>query len=413
MDVRKLLGLVFVLIITANCQGNKRVGSDQFKRSSQPQCDDQARPGEYLVQWKNGDVTIENFSDDESFIEEFLEQNKEAIEFAEPHYKILVSHGVEVAPLGYGGQINWGVDAIQAASGWGKTSDDEAIIVAVVDSGLDITHPQFQGAIAVNENEIANGIDDDNNGLIDDINGYNFADDSGEMYDNSGHGTHVAGIIAARHELGVVKGVAPKAKILPLNFITASGAGSVDSAIRALRYAGQRGAKVINASWGGSSCSSALKNEIEALAQKNILFVAAAGNEGNDLSVYPEYPAGFVISNMVSVGAATYDFKTADFSNYGSLVDLVAPGANIISTFPPDYDVKDGSRDGFQSLDGTSMAAPFVTAAAALLWAHKPGASFVEIKQALLQGIQAGPYPVKTRGMLNVEGALSQLSSTP
>ena len=394
-----------------NCSKNESSGgSDVFKRTDTVSCEGKAIEGEYLVRWKDGSISVEHFDNDKKFIKDFLEKNKSKIVSSEPHYKILVSHGEVVHQRDWGGEVNWGVEAIEASSAWNKNNQGEDVVVAIIDSGFDSEHPELMGTLAVNENEEMNGLDDDGNGLVDDRYGYDFVSDSAEMTDHTGHGTHIAGVIAAQHGVGSIDGAAPNVKLLPLNFISKNGSGSVDGAISAIRYAAKRGAKVINASWGGEACSQSLRDEIAALTKSNVLFVTAAGNSGNDISALPEYPAAFVLSNQITVGASTFDNKTAGFSNYGDLVDLVAPGAYVISTYPEEFDLYDEAQDGLTALNGTSMAAPFVAAAAALLWSHKPDASFVEIKQALVGGVTDGPYPVKSRGLLNVAGALSALN---
>ena len=279
---------------------------------------------------------------------------------------------------------------------------------------MDASHPQFQDKIAVNRQEEINGIDDDENGFIDDRYGFDFIENSHEIKDYNGHGTHIAGIIAARKEFGPVQGVAdhPQIKILPLSFIDENKKGLVDLAVQALRYASQRGAKVINASWSNSmACSNILKNEINNLEKKDILFVTVAGNDGKNIDQNPSFPASFDLNNIIVVGASTPENTISEFSNYGSKVDLLAPGVYIISTYPPEYDKGDGNPDGWQALSGTSSAVPFVSATAALLWLEKPTASYSEVKKALLEGVKSGSFPVKSKGHLHIPSALEVFNS--
>lgn len=405
MDVLLRFSVIFLSPFLIQCSNNKVAApSSQFIKSGNPDCGSREVKGQYLVHWKNGDITVEDYEDDETFIKDFIEKNSDLIKVAEPHYRIQLDHQEKLVQRGWGGHINWGVESIEAEILWEDPEERSEVIVAIVDSGMDKSHDQLKDALAINVNEEINGIDDDGNGLIDDRYGFDFVNGTGEVSDYTGHGTHIAGIIAAKHEIGKVWGVAPNVKLLPLNFINSDGGGLVQGAINAIRYAAQRKAKIINASWGGEVCSIPLRDEIAALAKQDILFIAAAGNSGNDIRSLPEFPAAFVLSNMITVGASTYDNKTAGFSNYGTLVDLVAPGANIVSTYPMEFD-SDGNPDGMVALNGTSMATPFVVAAAALLWGKKPDASYLDIRRALLDGVVPGPYQVKTRGMLNVRKA--------
>ncbi len=406
--VRSFCALALVILLVGCGSKSSSSNQEQFKKSEKPSCQNLEIKGEYLVHWNDGEVTVVSANNESEFVEEYLEGHKNEIISSEPHYRIQLSASELVQQRDWGGGVNWGVESIQADMVWNKNLPQEDIIVAVIDSGVNVTHPQLQAAIFKNTAESFNGLDDDGNGYIDDVGGFNFVNGSPYLNDYTGHGTHVAGIIAAQHNEGRIMGVAPNVKILPLAFIDQRGGGDIQKAVNAIRYAAQMGAKVINASWGGSVCSQLLELEIESLKEKNILFVSAAGNSGNDLSIFPEYPAAFLLDNLISVGASTVDSKTAEFSNYGDLVHLVAPGANIASTYPPEFDV-DGSLDGIATLNGTSMATPFVSGAAGLLWSIYPNASYLQIKEALLNGVEAGPYPVITRGQLNLRKSYDYL----
>ena len=414
MDVLKRYSCAFFLVLVVGCDNQSKSDQNpQFVKSQVDECVDQELKGEYLVRWKNGDITVEKSMNENMFIEEFLETHKNEIEVSEPHYQVRLGElETNTATQGWGGYINWGAEATGADQLFGRLNIQETIVVAVIDSGLDVKHPQISGALAINRGEIANnGIDDDNNGYVDDVNGYNFVSNSGDVVDYNGHGTHVAGIIAAQHDAGAVLGAAPNAQLMPLPFISQSGGGDIGSAILAIRYAADNGARVINASWGGRACSELLKAEIDSVADQGVLFVTAAGNSGNDLDIFPEFPAAFSgLDNMLTVGASTYDANMAAFSNYGERVDVVAPGANIHSTYPYLFDVGQ-PKDGIASLNGTSMAAPFVAAAAAVLWSVYPEASYQQVKEAILDSVRPGPYYVKQRGELDIPRALDSLEN--
>ncbi|MCC6126191.1 MAG: S8 family serine peptidase [Pirellulales bacterium] len=279
------------------------------------------------------------------------------------------------------GQL-WGMSKIDAYGGWNLTtgsSGNNGVIVAVIDTGVDYTHSDLAANIWTNPNA---GRD----GFAGDLRGYDFANNDGDPMDDNGHGTHVAGTIGAVGNNGAgVAGVNWAVSIMPLKFMTASGSGYLSDAIRAINYAtmqrSQYGAnvRVINASWGGGSYSSAMQTAITAAGNAGILFVAAAGNDGTNNDASPRYPSGYNSTNIVAVAATDQYDRLASFSCYGTTsVDLAAPGVSIYSTLP-------GNRYG--GLSGTSMATPHAAGAAALAWALKPNATVAEVRGALLSGV--------------------------
>ena len=281
--------------------------------------------------------------------------------------------------------------------------------VAVIDSGVDLAHPDLAANAWRNPGESgsgreSNGLDDDLNGRVDDWRGWDFVAGDSDPADENGHGTHVAGTIAALRGNGVgVAGVADGSRLMALRVLNAQGTGSVAGVILAYGYAARAGAKVVNLSLGSSSASQAESDAIA--ANPGVLFVAAAGNGGDDgigddNDLYPEYPCAYPLPNVVCVAASDNRDRLATFSNYGDLsVDLAAPGVDIVSTLP-------GDRYGWAS--GTSMATPHVSGAAALLWAASPGASAAQIKSALT----AGADPVAAFAGRTVSGGrLNVLSS--
>jgi len=271
------------------------------------------------------------------------------VEYAEPnHIRYLYSN----YPNDYFGPLLWGLhntgqsvngfpgteDAdIDAPEAWDITTDCDRIVIAVIDSGIDYNHPDLVQNIWRNSNEIpGNGYDDDRNGFVDDIRGWDFYANDNNPIDSNGHGTHVAAIIAARanDEIGVA-GVCWKAQIMPLRvggpFLT------VADTSKAIEYAVANGAKVINASYGGPIYNAAEYNAISLANSAGILFVAAAGNSdpGTNNDSTPQYPSGYALPNIISVAATDQDDKLADFSNYGpASVDVAAPGVNIYSAKP-------------------------------------------------------------------------------
>lgn len=269
-------------------------------------------------------------------------------------------------------KLNWGLQQIDLFE-TPILSPDE-IIVAVIDTGIDTLHPALKEKLWLNKGELgkdawghdkaSNGIDDDQNGYIDDIHGWNFVNDSTNLQDDNGHGTHISGIIAAK-EMGDIRGIAPNAKIMVLKYYSPniSGQQNLNNTIAAIEYATQMGAHIINYSAGGSVPSELEKQAIRKAADKNILFIAAAGNNAENSDLKPFYPADYNLPNILSVTAINRSKTILPSSNFGSkTVDLAAPGHNIYSTLPK-------NKYGF--LTGTSQATAFVSGLAALTWGTK------------------------------------------
>ena len=286
---------------------------------------------------------------------------------------------------------------INASEAWDITKGREEIVVAVIDDGVFIEHPDLKDNIWINKNEIPdNGIDDDGNGFIDDVNGWDFYEDENLVYSEEFyHGTHVAGTIAASSNNIGILGVAPEIKIMPLKFFGPDGGYSTD-AIAAIEYAKENGANIVNCSWGadpGAQFDTALK---EAIEESGLLFVFAAGNANNDNDTKPVYPASLDCGNIVSVAAIDNKGVKDRLSNYGKIsVDLGAPGCDILSTMPG----KDNNgimtvsqavydEGSYAYLSGTSMAAPHVSGIAALLLSKNPDLSPEQIKAAIMDTVK-------------------------
>lgn len=220
---------------------------------------------------------------------------------------------------------------LESGPAWEITSGSSSVVVAVLDSGCDYNHPDLTANIWTNVNEIAdNGIDDDNNGFVDDYYGWDFSDNDPDPQDGTGHGTHVAGIIAAQgnNNLGI-SGIAWQARIMPVRFIDTFNTGYTDDAIEAIRYAVAQGARIINCSWGSSDYSSALRDE---MANSDALFICAAGNTATDTDITGFYPAGYDADNIIAVAASDQMDRLTYFSNFGKArVDVTAPGIRIYS----------------------------------------------------------------------------------
>lgn len=311
----------------------------------------------------------------------------------------------------------WAPPKIQATTAWSTSIGAKAVIVAVLDSGIDLTHPDLVNNVWANPRELlGNGVDDEFNGFIDDVHGWNFIDDTSDVQDRYGHGTHVAGIIGAVGNNGIgIAGLNWQISLMPLKIINDSGVGTVSAALAAMGYVAmmrrdfETNVVVTNNSWGVSGGSSVvMRDAIVALNDLGIGFVAAAGNAASNNDVIPRYPSSYDVPNVISVAASTEADSLASFSNYGAQsVDLAAPGSGIYSTL---------DNGGYGFLSGTSMAAPHVAGAYALLAGAKAGLSIAEIRAAILGSTDTVPALVGktvTSGRLNINGALSSLGLTP
>ena len=306
-----------------------------------------------------------------------------------------------------------------AAAAWaaGRTGS-ATVYVGVIDEGIQYSHPELSGQVRNPGETAGNRVDDDRNGYVDDVYGWDFAANNASVYDGGtaggadDHGTHVAGTIGAKANGAGVVGVNWNVKLISGKFLGTNG-GTAANAIKAIDYftdLKKRGVNIVatNNSWGGGGYSQALKDAIERANQANIVFVAAAGNGGSDgvgdnNDAAPSYPASYTNSNVISVAAITRTGARASFSNYGrTSVDLGAPGAAILSTT---------AYNGYSTYSGTSMATPHVTGAVALYASVKPGSTDTAIKAALL-GSAVPTTALQSRtvtgGRLDVNAALAR-----
>jgi subtilisin family serine protease len=338
------------------------------------------------------------------------------VEYAEPDYLL---HATETTPndtlfgelWGHkntgqsGGLVGADIDTTFA---WDIQTGDPNIVIGFIDTGVDYNHPDLAANMWRNPGEDGGtpGVDDDNNGYVDDIFGINAIDESGDPLDDEGHGTHVAGIAAAvgNNNTGVV-GVAFNTRVMALKFLNSSGTGTTSDAIECIEYAISKGAHITNNSWGGSGFSFALRDAIQAAANANQLFIAAAGNSTQDVDqsfFFRQYPAGFDNDNIISVGYSNRFEELGTFSNFGpTSVDLFAPGQAIRSTVPD---------SNYGVLSGTSMATPQVTGVAALLLSELGSSTpYGNVRDRILDNVDVLPvYQNKcvTGGRLNAHYAL-------
>jgi subtilisin family serine protease len=294
---------------------------------------------------------------------------------------------------------------IDAPEAWDVTTGTAATTVAIVDSGVDAAHPDLAPQSWRNPGETGagretNGVDDDQNGYVDDFRGWDWVAQDGNPDDENGHGTHVAGTVAARGNDGQgVTGVSWRARLMALRALDEDGDGTVADVVDAYAYAAAKGAPIVNASLGAPGFSFTEYDTLRSLP--NTLFVVAAGNDGESNETNPHYPCSYNLANIVCVAASTNRDNLAGFSNYGATtVDLAAPGRSILSTWP---------GGGYAYSSGTSMATPHVAGAAALVHSHLGGANVATLRNALLGGVDARPAftgKMVTGGRLNARQSL-------
>lgn len=350
-------------------------------------------------------------------------KNDPDVEYVEPNYILRKTQEPGVIERLSEEQIQ---SAVQSQSAWASGGVDIGLdtfhqtktyagqdaskpIVAVIDTGLDLNHPVFTdtNSIWVNADEIpGNGRDDDGNGYVDDRNGWNFVDNSGSMYDDDGHGTHVSGIVMmVDQDILQTPRQESRIAIMPLKFLDGNGYGTTSNAIRAIYYAVQNGASVLNNSWGGRSYSGALHEAVAYAYNAGVAFVAAAGNASGNNDSVPMYPASYGVPNVISVAAINDSSNLATFSNYGrNSVHLGSPGVSIYSTVP----------GGWGSASGTSMATPFVAGVAIQMKVESPNMLGYQIKSVVFSqadGVPALAGKVYTESRLDAAQAINYAST--
>ncbi len=362
-------------------------------RRSDARVNERLATGDVVVSVPAGESTAQ--------VEAKLERDSR-VEYVEPNYIVRANMVTNDPFIRDGSQ--WGTMQTRAPLAWG-TNRGAGALVAVIDSGITLSNPDLFGNVWRNAAEVPNnGLDDDGNGFVDDYHGADWIDGDGNPNDEAGHGTHVAGTVAAVSDNGVGgAGVAPHATVLPLRFLDRNGAGNVGDAIAAIEYAVSKGVDVINASWGGPAYSAPLEAAIRLAGQHGVVFVAAAGNDGTNNDIAPNYPASMNLPTMISVAASERSDGLAGFSNYGrNTVDVAAPGAEILSTL----------GNGFGYYSGTSMAAPHVAGVAALLRAKDQSVSAESIGYAINIGAKKVPAlsnRLLSGGVVDVVGAYQAL----
>lgn len=334
--------------------------------------------------------------------------------YAEPNYRLkLFVAPPPVMPNDFDFASQWGLlnsgqgdgqpgNDIHATEAWPVTTGSPDVRVAVIDTGIDYYHPDLEANVWLNPGEVAgNGRDDDANGYPDDVHGYDFVSDDSDPMDDQSHGTHVAGIIGAvsNNRIGVA-GICWNVRLMAIKAFDDHGEGTVSAVVEAIEYAIANGARVINASWGQTDKSLALQDALTEAWQAGVLIVAAAGNERTDIAPFPA-----AYEPVVAVAALNKNGARAYFSNFGAFVDLAAPGEAILSTLP---------NARYDLLSGTSMAAPFVTGTAALIWSLHPEFTNEQVATILRNAVdEIGTDQYVGTGRLNAAKAVAVQSPLP
>lgn len=295
---------------------------------------------------------------------------------------------------------------LRALEAWVKTQGSKDVVVAVLDSGVDYTHPDLAANMWVRPDSVPQ-YRDANLGSFNDLHGFNAVDNQSDPMDDNGHGTHCAGIIGAEgnNDEGIA-GINWNVQIMPLKFMGRGGFGTTKDAIEAINYAIDRkragvNVKVINASWGSVSYSKALEDAIRAAGEEGILFVAAAGNSSSSNDKRPHYPSNYKLPNVISVAALDRNDELASFSNYGAnSVHIAAPGKDILSTW---------LKDSYREASGTSMATPYVAGVAALILSNDSSITAEKLRERIMHSVDKLDTlsgKIETGGRLNAAKAL-------
>jgi hypothetical protein len=353
-----------------------------------------------------------------------LNQLNQVVEWAEPNY-LVARHSLQSSALPNDQQfpaqwalLNTGqeggvpgadINVAGAAGGWTKTTGDEKTVVAVIDTGVDTTHPDLRRNLWVNKKEDKGqaGEDDDRNGYVDDVQGWNFVADNNNVADDHGHGTRMAGLIAARGNNGQgVAGVLWEASLLPLKALDATGSGSIADVVEAMDYAVEQGAGVINCSFGTPAFSQALLEAINRAAMAGVVVVASAGNDAQDISASPYYPAGYAAGNLISVAATTNGDLLAAFSNWSAAkVHVAAPGVSVLTT---------ERGGGYASVTGTSASAALTSGVAGLLKTLRGWVSAQTVRASIVSGARKVAWlegKAASAGVVNAGGAVIALAN--
>jgi YD repeat-containing protein len=338
-------------------------------------------------------------------------RSSELIEFAEPNYLITAdqSTSTQTSPDDPRFSEQWALKDTGASLAWSKTTGSKQTVIAVIDSGIDFTHPDLINNQWDNTLERADGKDEDGNNYNDDLHGWDFVANSAGIVDEQGHGTAVAGIIAAQGNNSIgITGMMWHAGLMSLRVLDKTGTGDVASAVEAIDYATMNGAQVINCSWGTEHRSEALLEAISRADKRGVVVITSAGNNSRDIETTPHYPASYELPNLIAVASTDNSDQLASFSNWGERhVSITAPGTEILTT-------KLGGD--YQTISGSSASTPFVSSMAGLIKTLRPWLGADRTREMILSG--ARPVPslkdkVASKGVVSAAGALAILDALP
>lgn len=357
--------VLFFLLLVVVCGCQQPLDVDE---NNSPWCQERRLNHQYIAHWKSGKISLVH----SKHIRQWLKQFATQLNHVEPNYAV-------PTPQVLDSDQKWSSAQLRQAIGMENLGEDSAtpgapILVAVVDSGVDVKSPYIFDKIYQNPQEqnptgIA-GVDDDANGYIDDISGWNFAENSPQQHDEIGHGTSIAGLITGHREYSKNVAIAPNAQILPVDFMTKDG-GTEYHAYLAVTYAVENHAKIVNNSW-AMECSSLMNRTFQLWAKKDVLFVNAAGNMRINAFLAKIIPASLQLLNFINVGSTNQIGLRSAFSNFGPSIHIYAPGENIPIIGGPNPET------------GTSLSAGLVSGAAAYVWGQFPNASATQIREILL-----------------------------
>jgi YD repeat-containing protein len=332
------------------------------------------------------------------------------VDFAEPNYLITADQTpTQTATNDPRFSEQWALRSTGTPPAWAITTGSKQTVIAIIDSGIDFTHPELINNQWDNTLEQANNLDNDSNGFNSDLHGWDFVTNTGTVIDEQGHGTAVAGIIAASGNNATgISGVMWHAGLMNLRVLDSAGTGDVAHAVEAIDYAVENGAQIINCSWSTHDASTALREAINRAAQHGVIVVTSAGNQSRDIETTPRYPASFDLPNLISVASTDSNDLMTSFSNWGMMhVSIAAPGTEILTT-------KIGGD--YQTISGSSASTAFVTGVAGLIKTLRPWLNAARTREMILRGARQVPSlsdKVASKGIISAAGALDSLNTLP